>query len=112
VVNYKEGAQLNDTQSITHVRKAFRGPLLNWFDSLKSLGVNIRVWNQIQTRFEIDFEAALSASSVVNKITEIKQAGHEDFKEYFGRYNKTMIDFKSKIDPNRFVLHPLEITAA
>ena len=112
VVNHKEGAQWNDAQTITHVRNAFRGPLLDWFDSLKSLGVDIRIWNEIQERFEIDFEAAPSASSVVYKITEIKQADHEDMNEYFGRCIKTMIEFKRKIDPNRYILSPAILTAA
>ena len=112
VINHKEGAQWNDAQTITHVRNAFRGPLLDWFDSIQALGVDIRVWDQIQARFEIDFEAAPSASSVVYKITEIKQADHEDVNEYFSRSIKTMIEFKSKIDPNRFVLPPVELTQA
>jgi hypothetical protein len=92
VVNHKD-TQWNDAQTITHVENAFRGPLLNWFDSLQSLGVDIRVWAQIQTRFEIDSEAAPSASSVVYKITEIKQADQEDVNEYFSRSIKTMIKF-------------------
>ena len=99
VVNHKEGAQFNDAQTITHVRNAFRVPILDWFGSLKSLGVDIHIWNEIQERFEIDFEAVPSASSVVYKITEIKQADHKDVNEYFGRCINTMIEFKSKI-PN------------
>ncbi len=112
VINHKEGAQWNNAQKITQVRNAFRGPLLDWFDSIQALGVDIRIWEQIQARFEIDFEAAPSASSVVYKITEIKQADHEDVNEYFSRSIKTMIEFKSKIDPNRFVLPPVELTQA
>jgi hypothetical protein len=45
--------------------------------------VDIQIWDQIQARFKIDFEASPSASSVVYKITEIKQADHEDVNEYF-----------------------------
>jgi hypothetical protein len=61
---------------------------------------------------QIDFEAAPSASSVVYKITEIKQADHEDVNDYFSRSIKTMMEFKSKIDTNRFVLPPVEFTTA
>ncbi len=93
VINHKESAQWNDAQTITHVRNDFRGPLLDWFDSIQALGVDIQVWDQIQARLEIDFEAAPSASSVVYKITEIKQADHEDVNEYFSRSIKTMIEF-------------------
>ena len=112
VINHKEGAQWNDAQTITHVRNAFRGPLIDWFDSIQALGVDIRVWDEIQARFETDFEAAPSASSIVYKITEIKQADHEDVNEYFSRSIKTMIEFKSKIDPNQFVLPPVALTQA
>ena len=112
VINHKEGAQWNDAQTITHVRNAFRGPLIDWFDSIQALGVDVRDWDEIQNRFEIDFEAAPSSSSIVYKITEIKQADHEDVNEYFSRSIKTMIEFKSKIDPNQFVLPPVELTAA
>jgi hypothetical protein len=93
VINHKEGAQWNDAQTTKHVRNAFRGPLLDWFDSIQALGMDIRVWDQIQARFDIDFEAAPSASSVVYKITEIKQADHENVNEYFSRSIKTMIKF-------------------
>jgi hypothetical protein len=48
----------------------------------------------------------------VYKITEIKQADHEDVNEYFSRSIKTMMEFKSRIDQNRFVLPPVELTAA
>jgi hypothetical protein len=36
---------------------------------------------EIKERFEVDFEAAPSASSVVYKITEKKQASHEETNE-------------------------------
>jgi hypothetical protein len=112
LINHKEGAQWNDAQTITHVRNAFRGSLLDWFDSIQALGMDIRVWDQIQARFQIGFEAAPSASSVVYKISEIKQADHEDVNEYLSRSIKTMIEFKSKINPNRFILPPVKLTQA
>ena len=99
-----------DAQTITHVRNALRGTLLDWYDSLEDLGVNITVWAEIQARFETDFEAAPSASSVVYKITEIKQNENEDVNEYFGRCLKTMKDFKSKVDPACFILPPATLT--
>jgi hypothetical protein len=48
----------------------------------------------------------------VYKITEIKQADHEDINKYFSKCITPMIEFKSKIDPNRFVLTSIELTAA
>ena len=110
VTNHRLGADWTDAQTITHVRNALRGSLLDWYDSLEDLGVNTLVWAEIQARFETDFEAAPSASSVVYKITEIKQNENEDVNEYFGRCLKTMKDFKSKVDPNRFILPPATLT--
>jgi hypothetical protein len=66
VINYQEGSQWKEDH------------LLKRFDSQKSLGVDIRVWNQLQTRFKIGFEAAPSDSSAVYKIIESKHAYHED----------------------------------
>ena len=43
--------QLDLLYNLTHVRNAFKGPLLDWFDSLKSISVDIRNWTQIQTGF-------------------------------------------------------------
>ena len=110
VTNHRLGADWTDAQTITHVRNALRGSLLDWYDSLEDLGVNTTVWAEIQARFETDFEAAPSASSVVYKITEIKQNENEDVNEYFGTCLKTMKDFKSKVDPNRFILPPATLT--
>jgi hypothetical protein len=52
-----------------------------------------------------------TASAVVYKITEIKQADHEDVNDYQSRGIKIMMEFKSKIDQNRFVLPCVELTA-
>ena len=49
---------------------------------------------------------------MVYKITEIKQTDNEDVNEYFGRCLKTMKDFKSKVDPERFILPPATLTQA
>jgi hypothetical protein len=75
------------------------------------------VWTlKFGTKFKKDSkltcEAAPSAPSVLNKITEIKQADHEDVTEYFSSHIKTMTEFKTKIDPNRFVLPLVELNAA
>jgi hypothetical protein len=64
--------------------------------------VDISNWNQIIERFKTNFEAAPSTSSVIYKITEIKQADHEDVNEYFGRCIKNDI-IKSKIHTIRYV---------
>ena len=113
VISHKEAAQWTDLQTITHFRNALRGTsALNWFNSLEHLGVNVAVWADIKTRFEVDFKAAPTNSSVVFKIADIKQADSESVLDYFSRGIDTIKDLKSKIDPTRFTLADINLTAA
>ena len=113
VISHKNAAQWTDLQTITHFRNALRGTsALNWFNSLEHLGVNVAVWADIKTRFEVDFKAAPTNSSVVFKIADIKQADSESVLDYFSRGIDTIKDLKSKIDPTRFTLADINLTAA
>ena len=71
---HKTGGRWDDQQLIMHVQNAYRGTVIDWFDVLAPLGVNIAIWARIQKEFEKVFGAALSISSVVHKIPEIKHA--------------------------------------
>ena len=113
VISHKNAAQWTDLQTITHFRNALRGTsALNWFNSLEHLGVNVAVWAEVKTRFEVDFKAAPTNSSVVFKIADIKQADNESVLDYFSRGIDTIKDLKSKIDPTRFTLADINLTAA
>ena len=113
VISHKNAAQWTDLQTITHFRNALRGTsALNWFNSLEHLGVNVAVWAEVKTRFEVDFKAAPTNSSVVFKIADIKQADSESVLDYFSRGIDTIKDLKSKIDPTRFTLADINLTAA
>ena len=57
VINHKTGAAWTDEQTITHVRNAFRGDLIDWFDSLASLNIDSRIWDNVKTSFETDLRA-------------------------------------------------------
>ena len=73
------------------------------------------VWNNIKTRFELDFKAALTNSSVVFKIADIKQQDNESVLDYFSKGMDPINDLKSKIDPTRFqqaTLNPDTLTDA
>ena len=113
VISHKEAAAWTDAQTITHFRNALRGTsALNWFNSLEHLGINVTVWDNIKTRFELDFKAAPTNSSVVFKIADIKQAENESVLDYFSRGIDTIKDLKSKIDPTLFVLPDVTLTPA
>ena len=73
VINYKTGAAWMDEQTITHVRNAFRGDLIDWYNSLTALGIDSAIWYNVKTAFETYFRAAPSVTSAVHKIPDIKQ---------------------------------------
>ena len=71
VLSHKEAGHWTDEQTIAHVRNAFRGnQVLKWFSSLQVLGIDIKVWANIQTAFQKDFKAAPTTTSVVFKIAD------------------------------------------
>ena len=56
VINHKSGAAWTDEQTITHVRNAFKGDLIDWYDSLASLGIYTAVWNNVTTHLKWTLE--------------------------------------------------------
>ena len=76
--------------------------MIDWFDGLKPMKVDTTVWANIQRIFEVDFEAAPTASSVVNRIPTIKQGDQESVVMYISRSLKIMEEFKTKIDHTQF----------
>ena len=112
VLNHKTGAGWTDEQTITHVRNAFRGDLIDWYDSLAALGIDSKVWDNVKTSFETDFRAAPSVTSVVHKIPEIKQLEGESVIQYFSKALKTMEEFKAKIRQMELVVPPFLLPVA
>jgi hypothetical protein len=101
---HRQAAALTDDQIITHVRNALKDKVIDWFDTLPSYGVSQHVWAEIQTRFEIDFRAKPTPTSVVAKIPEVKQATDENVNNYFNRANKILWELKSNIDPTALTI--------
>ena len=112
VLNHKTGAGWTDEQTITHVRNAFRGDLIDWYDSLGALGIDSKVWDNVKTSFETDFRAAPSVTSVVHKIPEIKQLEGETVIQYFSKALKTMEEFKTKVRAMELVIPAFLLPAA
>ena len=102
ILNHRDGTEWTDQQFITHVRNALRGDMIDWFDGLKPMKVDTTIWANIQRIFEVDFEAAPTASSVVNRIPTIKQGEQETVVMYISRSLKIMEEFKTKVDHNQF----------
>ena len=104
VLLHRQAAAWTDDQIITHVRNALKDKVIDWFDALPSYGVSQNVWAEIQTRFETDFRAKPTPTSVVAKIPEIKQAADENVNNYFNRANKILWELKSNINPATLVI--------
>ena len=111
ILNHRDGTEWTDQQFITHVRNALRGDMIDWFDGLKPMKVDTTVWANIQKVFEVDFEAAPTASSVVNRIPTIKQGEQESVVVYISRSLKIMEEFKTKVDHTQFTTPALGLVA-
>ena len=104
VLLHRQAAAWDDAQIITHFRNALRDKVINWFDSLPALNVSQHVWQEIQTRFEIDYKAKATATSIVAKLPEVKQAADESVNDYFSRATQILWELKSNIDPALIVI--------
>ena len=85
VIYHKTGVAWTDEKIITHVRNAFRGFLIDSFDSLTAIGVDTVVWDNVKMAFEPDFRAPPSVTSMVHKSPNIKQMENETVIHYFSK---------------------------
>ena len=69
------------------------------------------VWQKIQTRFEIDYKAKSTATSIVAKLPEVRQAANETVNNYFSRANKILWELKTNIDPNLIKIQDVVLPA-
>jgi hypothetical protein len=97
VLLHRQAAAWNDKQIITHFRNALK-KVIDWFDSLPAFNVSQHVWQEIQTRFEIDYKAKATATSIVAKLQKVRQAADETVNNYLSRANKILWELKSNID--------------
>ncbi len=111
VLLHRQAATWNDEQIITHFRKALKGEVIDWFDSLLALNESQHMWQEIQTRFEIDHKEKATTTSIVAKLPEVKQAAKEIVNNYFSRANKILWELKSNIDPNQIEIPDVVIPA-
>ena len=104
VLLHRQAAAWNDEQIITHVRNALKDRVIDWFDSLSALGVSQQVWAEVQAIFEIDYKAKATATSIVAKLPEVKQAADENVNDYFSRANKILWELKENINPADLII--------
>ena len=61
------------------------------------MGIDTTVWNNVKMALEVDFRAAPSVTSVVQKISDIKQMENVTVIQYLSKALKTMEKFKKKV---------------
>ena len=111
VLLHKAGATWTDRQAITHFRNALRGNVIDWFDTLADFGVDSNVWENVQTRFEADYHAKPTTTSIVSQLPEINQKPDESTNEYFARAMKILAELKRQVNPDAIVIAPLALAA-
>ena len=104
VINHKNGAAWTDAQTITHVKNALRGEVIDWFDSLQAFDIDTQNWNEIKTAFQSDFRTTPSMTTMVSQIPEIKQKQEESVVQYFTKALKTIKGFEDSIKPMEFMI--------
>jgi hypothetical protein len=107
----RQAAAWNDEQIITHFRNALKDKVINWFDSLPALNVSQHVCQEIKTRFEIDYKAKATATSIVAKLREVKQAADKSVNDYFSRATQILRELKSNINPALIDIQDVELPA-
>ena len=72
VIKQKSEAAWTDIQTLSHIQKAFKGELTDWFYSLTLLEVDTKNWNSVKTSFENDYKVmkpSENAMGIEPKIT-------------------------------------------
>jgi hypothetical protein len=108
---HRQAAAWNDEQIIIYLRNALKKEVIDWFDSLPLLNVSQHVWQEIQTRSEIDYKAKARATSIIAKLPEVRQAADETVNNYFSRANKILWELKTNIDPNQIKIPDVVLLA-
>ena len=108
VIINKNGGEWTEIQTITYFRNALRGNAVSWYNSIATLNSTREItWDLIKRNFETDFRAAPTTTSIICKLTEIKQKDSEDVNEYYNRVMPILIDLKSTFGSQTAVVLPL-----
>ena len=96
LMNNRQGAGWTDLQTITHFRNALRGEVLKWYNALPLMDIINLDWQVVKSRFEIDYKASPTVSSVIHKLPEIRQKDNETLNQYVSRCAEILIELKAK----------------
>ena len=88
----KQGAGWTDLQTITHFRNALRGEVLKWYNALPLMDIDNLDWQVVKARFEIDYKATPTVSSVIQKLPEIRQKDNETVTKYVIRCAEILLE--------------------
>ena len=97
VLNNKRGGAWTDDNTITYFRNALRGPMVTWFESLTIIDATQLTWDRLRGTFERDYRAAPTTSTVISRLTEIKQKDGESVNNYFARCAQILGELKNRL---------------
>ena len=111
VIINKNGGGWTELQTLTYFQNALRGTAIAWYNSLASLhGTKVLTWALVKSSFEIDYRAAATNTTIITKLSDIKQQDHEDVNVYFSKSIDILNQLKENFGNNQPVV--LELTAA
>jgi Retrotransposon gag protein len=97
VLNNKQGGAWTDDNTITYFRNALRGPMVTWYESLTIIDATQLTWDRLRRTFERDYRAAPTTSTVISRLTEIKQKDGESVNSYFARCAQILGELKTRL---------------
>ena len=68
-----------------------------WYESLTIIDETLLTWERLKRTFERDYRAAPTTSTVISRLTEIKQKDGESVNNYFARCAQILGELKNRI---------------
>ena len=94
----RTGGGWTDAQTLTHFRNALRGDMIAWYNGLTLLEDAPITWAYLREKFERDFRASPTVSTVISKLPEIRQKDSENVNHYFSRCLTILSELKLKLN--------------
>ena len=106
VTKLKTKAAWTNFQTITQIQKAFKGELIDWFFSLKLLGIDTSDYESVKTAFENDYKVIKPSGIESETFDPINQAEENGFTTVRNNKNKQTCKYcKKKVTQNLTVGH-------
>ena len=96
VTKQKTEAAWTDLQTLKQIQKAFKGELIDWFFSLKLLGIDTSDYESVKTVFENDYKVIKPTGDESKTVNPINQAEEDGFITVRNNKNKQTCKYCKK----------------